>query len=314
MSVNCAATVSIPLNSITFPVPPASPVRGQTARWAGIYVFGEELGTVEVMSNFGILKPDSHEFLIAIRTIGGSTRAVSGSAGDLGCGPPWEKWLGVGGSFPRCDIESWRQPLCFNTISPWCNATTLLEKLYNLVSGEVSTSWEESGGYDQSRLTFLQDSVLVEDALGHEFPVPSEYDYALLVDIIRHMFKTGPGSAHIMRGAQNLSRLAFKTKHRQSLWESNADSLAALKDIFQSSVSAFVALDTEGYHSKGDIGVTEIGIAVLPRQDQVTENATKHLGTFFDKCSIQSYLFRIQGRERREKKRDAYQFGEASQH
>ncbi|KAK0702729.1 hypothetical protein B0H67DRAFT_675898 [Lasiosphaeris hirsuta] len=115
-----------------------------------------------------------------------------------------------------------------------------------------------------------------------------------------------------MRYTQDTSRLKFRTKQWQSLWESNVSNLAALKDVFQSSASTFVAIDTEGYHSKGDIGVTEIGIAVLPHRDQVPAgNATKNLETFFDKSSIQSHSFRIQGRERREKGRDAYQFGES---
>jgi hypothetical protein len=50
------------------------------------------------------------------------------------------------------------------------------------------------------RWTFLQDPVLVEDALGRKFPVPSEYDFALLNRIIQHKFETGPGSAQVSHG------------------------------------------------------------------------------------------------------------------
>jgi hypothetical protein len=50
------------------------------------------------------------------------------------------------------------------------------------------------------RWTLLQDPVLVEDALGRKFPVPSEYDFSLLNQIIRHKFDTGPGSAQVREG------------------------------------------------------------------------------------------------------------------
>ena len=50
------------------------------------------------------------------------------------------------------------------------------------------------------RWTFLQDPVLVEDALGRKFPVPSEYDFGLLDRIIRHRFDSGPGSTEVQHG------------------------------------------------------------------------------------------------------------------
>ncbi len=46
----------------------------------------------------------------------------------------------------------------------------------------------------------MQDPVLVEDALGRKFPVPSEYDFGLLDQIIRHKFDVGPGSAEVRHG------------------------------------------------------------------------------------------------------------------
>jgi hypothetical protein len=42
--------------------------------------------------------------------------------------------------------------------------------------------------------------VLVEDALGRKFPVPSEYDFGLLDRIIRHKFDSGPGSTEVQHG------------------------------------------------------------------------------------------------------------------
>ncbi len=41
---------------------------------------------------------------------------------------------------------------------------------------------------------------MVEDALGRKFPVPSEYDFALLDNIVKYKFLTGPGSAEVRRG------------------------------------------------------------------------------------------------------------------
>jgi hypothetical protein len=50
------------------------------------------------------------------------------------------------------------------------------------------------------RWTFFQDPVLVEDALGRKYPVPSEYDFGLLDLIIRHKFDIGPGSTEVQHG------------------------------------------------------------------------------------------------------------------
>lgn len=50
------------------------------------------------------------------------------------------------------------------------------------------------------RWTFLQDPVIVEDALGRKFPIPSEYDFALLNAIIEHKFQDGPGAAQVAEG------------------------------------------------------------------------------------------------------------------
>jgi hypothetical protein len=50
------------------------------------------------------------------------------------------------------------------------------------------------------RWTHLQDPVLVEDALGRKFPVPSEFDFTLLERIIQHKFSEGPGSIEVSHG------------------------------------------------------------------------------------------------------------------
>ena len=49
------------------------------------------------------------------------------------------------------------------------------------------------------RWSFFQAPVLVEDAVGEKFPVPSEYDFSLLQDIILHRFQDGGEVSSIVR-------------------------------------------------------------------------------------------------------------------
>ena len=58
------------------------------------------------------------------------------------------------------------------------------------------------------RWTFFQAPLVIEDALGFKFPVPSEYDFELLNAIIKHRFIEGPGSDEVQAGDYEL----FKTK------------------------------------------------------------------------------------------------------
>jgi hypothetical protein len=51
-----------------------------------------------------------------------------------------------------------------------------------------------------SRWSFFQAPLAVEDALGYKFPVPSEYDFDLLEAVIKQRFKTGPGSLEVEAG------------------------------------------------------------------------------------------------------------------
>lgn len=50
------------------------------------------------------------------------------------------------------------------------------------------------------RWAFFQDPFLVEDALGHKFLVPSEYDFDMLDQILKMRFRQGPGSADVQVG------------------------------------------------------------------------------------------------------------------
>ena len=100
----------------------------------------------------------------------------------------------------------------------------------------------------------------------------------------------------------------FKTKHWIQLWRSSIDSLAALKNISQ---SVLVAMDIER-HPHGR--VSEIGIAELPPHKQILGEVTNRpfgkIEAFFHQNSVQSYSFRIQGRQRKEDHREPFHFGQ----
>lgn len=51
-----------------------------------------------------------------------------------------------------------------------------------------------------TRWTFFQDPVMLEDALGRKLPIPSEYDLSLLDTILKHRFRTGPGASQVCAG------------------------------------------------------------------------------------------------------------------
>jgi hypothetical protein len=60
-----------------------------------------------------------------------------------------------------------------------------------------------------TRWTFFQAPLIVEDALGCKFPVPSEYSYGMLENIIRYRFRQGDGSREVRAGNYEL----FKAKN-----------------------------------------------------------------------------------------------------
>jgi hypothetical protein len=53
----------------------------------------------------------------------------------------------------------------------------------------------------------------VEDALGFKFPVPSEYDFGMMENIIRYRFKEGAGAHEVQTGNYELC----KTKKRSEV-------------------------------------------------------------------------------------------------
>ncbi|KAF2489919.1 hypothetical protein BU16DRAFT_597520 [Lophium mytilinum] len=101
---------------------------------------------------------------------------------------------------------------------------TMLARLFQMVTGELKTSlvalgeavarvcvttqqthsivleMQSSMGAADIRWTFFQAPIIVEDALGFKFPVPSEFDYGYLEAIIKHRFLEGPGSHAVKAG------------------------------------------------------------------------------------------------------------------
>ena len=57
-----------------------------------------------------------------------------------------------------------------------------------------------------TRWTYLQAPFRVEDALGFQFPVPSEYDYDMLITIIQRRFQKGAGSLDVRAGNYELCK------------------------------------------------------------------------------------------------------------
>ncbi|KAI2471299.1 hypothetical protein F4781DRAFT_429416 [Annulohypoxylon bovei var. microspora] len=110
----------------------------------------------------------------------------------------------------------------------------------------------------------------------------------------------------------------FKTKHWEKLWQNNILDLDALKERSQ---YTFVAIDFEGVITKDEpIGISEIGLAVLVppvATSSISPDALKYQGQapeiFFEQNTIESYWIQIKGRERRERCRDRYHFGQAQE-
>ncbi len=69
-----------------------------------------------------------------------------------------------------------------------------------------------------TRWTFFQAPVKVEDALGRKFPVPSEYSFEELELIIKHRFKEGPGRGEVEAGNYELSN----TKNSRQILDSTS--------------------------------------------------------------------------------------------
>ncbi|KAF3040939.1 hypothetical protein E8E12_007860 [Didymella heteroderae] len=104
------------------------------------------------------------------------------------------------------------------------NVQFVLGDLHRAILGEFKTSWGHFGRLISSvintvvleicnaltvvdtRWTLFQAPLVVEDALGFKFPVPSEYDFDKLDTIIRQRFKTGFASREVAAGNYELCK------------------------------------------------------------------------------------------------------------
>ncbi|RAL61854.1 hypothetical protein DID88_002917 [Monilinia fructigena] len=64
-----------------------------------------------------------------------------------------------------------------------------------------------------TRFTYFQAPVKVEDALGRVFPVPSEYSFGDLQALIQHRFKVGPGHSQVSNGNYEI----FNSKNKKKI-------------------------------------------------------------------------------------------------
>jgi hypothetical protein len=69
------------------------------------------------------------------------------------------------------------------------------QKIYGVVL-EI----RESISSVDTRWSFFQAPLIIEDALGCKFPVPSEFDYGMLKNIIEYRFREGEGAREVKTG------------------------------------------------------------------------------------------------------------------
>lgn len=62
------------------------------------------------------------------------------------------------------------------------------------------------------RWSHFQQPLLIEDALGRKYPVPSEGDFGMLKAILEHKFKDGPGAEHVRVGNYELCRSSRRSE------------------------------------------------------------------------------------------------------
>ena len=88
----------------------------------------------------------------------------------------------------------------------YCSVST--QQVYGVVLEIKSTM-----GTVDTRFTFFQTPLVVEDALGVKFPIPSEWDYGMVENHIQYRFREGIGSQDVKAGNWEL----FKTKNSKDI-------------------------------------------------------------------------------------------------
>jgi hypothetical protein len=76
-----------------------------------------------------------------------------------------------------------------------------------------------------TRWTYFQAPITVEDAFGFKFPVPSEYDFSMLEHIIKYQFREGEASEDVKAGNYEL----FKSKNSSEVLPAGARLFPGIK-------------------------------------------------------------------------------------
>jgi hypothetical protein len=91
-------------------------------------------------------------------------------------------------------------------------SSILTQQIYSIVL-EIRGSFAAPN----AKWTFFQAPLIVEDALGFKFPVPSEYDFELLNVLIKHRFLEGPGLLEVRADNYEI----FSAKNSQDIISEN---------------------------------------------------------------------------------------------
>ncbi|OCL06463.1 hypothetical protein AOQ84DRAFT_410939 [Glonium stellatum] len=137
------------------------------------------------------------------------------------------------------------------------STNSMLARLLEMINGEFRISWRSFRDMQtyavvleirssliaapDARWSFFQAPLIVEDALGRKFPVPSEYNYELLNMIIKQKFRTGPGSLEIEAGNYEI----FNTKNRRQPIRTDAALLPGTGITMAILVSAVTATSSD---------------------------------------------------------------------
>jgi hypothetical protein len=105
-----------------------------------------------------------------------------------------------------------------------------------------------------TRWTFFQAPLAIEDARGIKFPFPAEYDFRLLDAIIRDRFRNGPGASDVRDGNYELC----KTKRRSEQITSTSRLLPGTEITMAVIIPTSVAIDATCPISR--CGSTEIAV------------------------------------------------------
>ena len=84
------------------------------------------------------------------------------------------------------------------------------------------------------RWSHFQQPLLIEDALGRKYPVPSEGDFGMLDALLRYKFREGPGSRQVRAGNYELCKTSRRSEvftHTSRLLPGTAITMALILTV-----------------------------------------------------------------------------------